>query len=315
MLPCSSVYLVRPALDACSRILTAQGVGELQFVVTEKGEKSYLNSRLWSRREYERLLCEGASQAFCTRLPKVSVHSSLSNCLDGLEGQEDRLALDNYESSLPLGAYHPFHSRTVLAVGAERGWSAAERDRLRALDFTLANVGQRVLKTETAAIALPRGPGPPCPRPRPHRADQAGCRAGGGRRYERSVLHPSAAVGGPAGAGVFLRPQRMRDLWRAPEDRRRPDRSGLDPDLFGGHRAASGASAEGPAAAAVRVRRLTCLLDPAPGVGGVHPQRSLRPRIDPDTGRQATKLYCELGRRTGKRSSGSCLTLAVHSAL
>ena len=204
MLPCSSVYPVRPALDACSRILTAQGVGELQFVVTEKGEKSYLNSRLWSRREYERLLCEGASQAFCTRLPKVSVHSSLSNCLDGLEGQEDRLALDNYESSLPLGAYHPFHSRTVLAVGAERGWSAAERDRLRALDFTLANVGQRVLKTETAAIALPRGPGPPGPRPRPHRAGPAGCRAvGGGRRYERSVLRPSPGVGGPCWPGCL----------------------------------------------------------------------------------------------------------------
>ena len=64
-------------------------------------------------------------------------------------------------------------------------------------------------------------------------------------------------VGGPAGAGVFLRPQRLRDLWRAPEDRRRPDRCGLDPDLSGGHRAAGGASAEGPAAAAVRVRRLT----------------------------------------------------------
>ena len=48
----------------------------------------------------------------------------------------------------------------------------------------------------------------------------------------------------------------VRDLWRAPEDRRRPDRSGLDSDLFGRHRAAGGASAEGPAAAAVRVRRL-----------------------------------------------------------
>ena len=142
-----------PSARRMLRDLTAQGAGELRFVVTEKGEKSYLNSRLWSRREYERLLCEGASQAFCTRLPKVSVHSSLSNCLDGLEGATDRLALDNYESSLPLGAYHPFHSRTVLAVGAERGWSAAERDLLRALDFTLANVGQRVLKTETAAIA------------------------------------------------------------------------------------------------------------------------------------------------------------------
>ena len=81
-----------------------------------------------------------------------------------------------------------------------------------------------------------------------------------------SSLRPSAAVGDPAGAGVFLRPQRMRDLWRSPEDRRRPDRSGLDADLSGGGRAAGDAPAEGPAASAVRVRRLTCLLDPAPGV-------------------------------------------------
>ena len=43
-----------------------------------------------------------------------------------------------------------------------------------------------------------------------------------------------------------------------------PDRSDLDPDLSGGGRAAGGAPAEGPASAAVRVRRLTCLLDPSP---------------------------------------------------
>ena len=40
----------------------------------------------------------------------------------------------------------------------------------------------------------------------------------------------------------------------------------------------------------------------------------LRARIDPDTGRQATRMDSELGRRTGKRSSGSYLTLAVRSA-
>ncbi len=141
-----------PSARRMLRDLTAQGAGELRFVVTEKGEKSYLNSRLWSHREYERLLCEGAAQAFCTCLPKVSVHSSLSDCVEGLEGQMDLLALDNYESSLPLGAYRPCHSRTVLAVGAERGWSTSERDLLRAHEFTLASVGERVLKTETAAI-------------------------------------------------------------------------------------------------------------------------------------------------------------------
>ena len=142
-----------PSARRLLKDLTAQGVGELQFVVTEKGEKSYLNSRLWSHGEYKRLLCEGAEQAFCTRLPKVFVHSCLADCVHELEGDGDRIALDNYESNLELGAYHPNHGNTVLAVGAERGWSAAERDLLRAHDFTLASVGQRVLKTETAAIA------------------------------------------------------------------------------------------------------------------------------------------------------------------
>ena len=43
--------------------------------------------------------------------------------------------------------------------------------------------------------ALSRCPGDPGPDPRPHRARQAGCRAvGGGRRGERCVLRPSAAV-------------------------------------------------------------------------------------------------------------------------
>ena len=48
--------------------------------------------------------------------------------------------------------------------------------------------------------------------------------------------------------------------------------------------------------------------------GWVCPQRSLRPRIDADTGRQVTKLYCEFGRRTGNDPQGSCQTLAVRSA-
>ena len=142
-----------PSARRLLKDLTAQGVGELQFVATEKGEKSYLNSRLWSHGEYIRLLCEGAAQAFCTRLPTVSVHSSLQDCLEGLHGPTDRLALDNYESNIPLGEYRPCECHTVLAVGAERGWSAAERDLLRAREFSLVSVGHRVLKTETACIA------------------------------------------------------------------------------------------------------------------------------------------------------------------
>ncbi|MBP7483295.1 MAG: RsmE family RNA methyltransferase, partial [Lacunisphaera sp.] len=45
------------------------------------------------------------------------------------------------------------YKSAVLALGAERGWSAAERTLLRASGFTFTHLGERVLRTETACIA------------------------------------------------------------------------------------------------------------------------------------------------------------------
>jgi len=142
-----------PSARRILKDLTTQGVGMLHFVATDKGEKSYLNSRLWEGGEYERLLREGAEQAFCTRLPKVVLHTSLAACIDQLGPDVDLLALDNYEATMSLSQYQPQQRRCVLAVGSERGWSTAERDLLRARGFALASLGERVLKTETACIA------------------------------------------------------------------------------------------------------------------------------------------------------------------
>ena len=52
-----------------------------------------------------------------------------------------------------------FAQRTValtsatLALGAERGWSAAERELLLQQGFLFVHLGERVLRTETACIA------------------------------------------------------------------------------------------------------------------------------------------------------------------
>ena len=125
-------------------------------------------------------------------------------------------------------------------------------------------------------------------------------------RFERWVLRPSAALGDPAGAGVFLRPQRMRGMRRSPENHRRPDRSGFDPDLSGGSRAAGDAPAESPASAAFRVRRLILPSRPVAVAGrtaGCAPNSPSGPGLIRITGLQATRPDCELGRRIGKRSS------------
>ena len=131
----------------------ALGVARMDFVHTEKAEPSYGQSSLWRSHEWESLLATGAAQAFCTRLPEVHHGHTLAEALDALPLECTRIALDNYESSRRLGEVNlPAHAHAVLALGAERGWSAGERALLLQHGFLLAHLGERVLRTETACI-------------------------------------------------------------------------------------------------------------------------------------------------------------------
>lgn len=133
---------------------TALGVAAMDFVGTEKGEASYAHSALWTAGEWEAQLLAGAAQAFCTRLPAVSHGRTLAEAITGLPPGGGRLALDNYEAAQALGTVElPAGGGVTLALGSERGWSAAERTLLRDQGFSLVHLGPRVLRTETACIA------------------------------------------------------------------------------------------------------------------------------------------------------------------
>jgi len=135
------------------REATALGVAWIWVVQTAKGEKSYRHSRLWQDKQYQNYLIQGASQAFTTRIPAVKRFASLAESLASLAADTDRIAMDNYEAQLNLSQYKPRFKQAVLAFGAERGWSSPERDLLRDNHFTLANLGTRVLRSDTACIA------------------------------------------------------------------------------------------------------------------------------------------------------------------
>jgi RsmE family RNA methyltransferase len=130
------------------------GVAALHFAVTEKTDPGYVQSRLWSTGEWRRHLIAGAEQAFDPRLPAVSWGRPLAAVITDLPPDVVRLALDNYEAPRPLGqcALEPA-ARVALAIGGERGWSARERDLLRAQGFQFHHLGSRVLRTETACTA------------------------------------------------------------------------------------------------------------------------------------------------------------------
>jgi RsmE family RNA methyltransferase len=156
-LPLDPITLVvgLPRPQTARKILgeaTAMGVGTMHFVISRRGEASYGRSKLWTTSEWRRHLIDGAAQAFSTRLPEVSAGRQLEDILDGLLIGTCRLALDNYEASSPLFET-AISAPVVLALGPERGWSADERDLLRASGFELVHLGERVLRVETACIA------------------------------------------------------------------------------------------------------------------------------------------------------------------
>ena len=135
------------------RDATTLGVAALHFVRTDKAESSYAQSTLWSSGEWRRHVIAGAEQAFDTRIPEVTHGRPLRDILADTRAP-DRLALDNYEAAQPLAHVAlPRKGPVAIAIGSERGWSAAERDLLREHGFQFVHLGSRVLRTETAVIA------------------------------------------------------------------------------------------------------------------------------------------------------------------
>ncbi len=143
----------RKLLRECASL----GLGKIMFFEAEKGEPSYKKSKLWSAGEWHRQLMQGAEQAFSTHLPEVSHFPSLRAALPDFDKDPFpyRVGVDNYESTMALSQFHVNDDETLclLAVGPERGWSQDERNTLRETGFTLAHLGERVLRMETATIA------------------------------------------------------------------------------------------------------------------------------------------------------------------
>ena len=142
------------------RDATSLGVAAMHFVVTDKGERNYANSTLWTSDEWQRHRVTGTEQAFDTRLPEVTRGRTILEVIGTLPADSVRLALDPYEAQATLstavrgGPDLEAASRAVaLAFGPERGWSYAERAALRGAGFALVHLGPRVLRLETAVVA------------------------------------------------------------------------------------------------------------------------------------------------------------------
>ena len=166
------------------RDIASLGVSQVHLCGTELGEKSYLKATLSQPEELHAMLKDGSIQAKSTHVPQVFVHQNVASCLDFVAGNDSirvagntsirvagndsiqvagntsiRVALDNIEPTASLqgflsSKFSADEAKTagvVAAIGSERGWTAKERNLFRERGFTLCGMGERVLRTETAA--------------------------------------------------------------------------------------------------------------------------------------------------------------------
>jgi RsmE family RNA methyltransferase len=162
-LPTTTLLIGLPRPQTARDILrdaTTLGATQIHFLSTERADPNYAASTLWTSGEWRRHCMAGAAQAFDTRIPEVTWTHPLAAALATLPAPATRLALDNYEATVALRNYTsknmtaaPSSETLILALGPERGWGAGDRAALREAGFTLAHLGSRVLRVETAVIA------------------------------------------------------------------------------------------------------------------------------------------------------------------
>lgn len=149
-----TVGLTRPQIAKhIMRESASMGIEQLWFYPTELGEKSYLDSDFWQEKNYRTQLIKGAGQGVTSNLPKIKILSSINKIFADIPKDYDRICLDNVRAENFLSGYHISKQRVALLLGSERGFTENERNRIEAGGFSLVQMGERILRTDTACIA------------------------------------------------------------------------------------------------------------------------------------------------------------------
>ncbi|MEE8441909.1 MAG: RsmE family RNA methyltransferase [Spirochaetia bacterium] len=134
------------------RDLGTIGIRRLIVTPTELGERSYLRATMW--RNIRPFLIEGAAQAGVTRLMEVQRCLSLTDGIRTAAGADQMRVVLHPSADRTLGAALAACSAAslLLAVGSERGWAGKELELLIDAGFEIADMGERTLRTESAAV-------------------------------------------------------------------------------------------------------------------------------------------------------------------
>ena len=136
--------------------LATMGVGRIFLVGAKKVEKDFWGATLLKPENYRPLLIDGLMQAGTSILPTLETRRNFRKFvreeLDTLFPSSTRIIAHPYDGTQTLK-----HSNTqtlLLAIGPEGGWTDEEVALLEEHGFARYSLGSRILRTDTATIAL-----------------------------------------------------------------------------------------------------------------------------------------------------------------
>ncbi len=148
--------------------LATMGVGRIVLVGAQKVEKDFWGATLLKEENYRPLLVDGLMQGcVSTQVSTIEARRNfrrfVADELDAMFPTSRRLVAHPYESGKVeegkrgmgvLGGMGATGRRLLLAIGPEGGWTDDEVALLETHGFARYSLGSRILRTDTATIAL-----------------------------------------------------------------------------------------------------------------------------------------------------------------
>ena len=162
LVPWIDLILAPPRPRVMKRLLpqlAALGVGRIFLVGAKKVEKDFWGATLLKPENYRPLLIDGLMQAGTSVLPTLETRRNfrkfIKEELDTLWPESRRIVAHPYGAELaPTSSLFPLPSSLLLAIGPEGGWTDDEVALLEEHGFTRYSLGSRILRTDTATVAL-----------------------------------------------------------------------------------------------------------------------------------------------------------------
>jgi RsmE family RNA methyltransferase len=160
--PAVDLLLALPRPKVLRRLwaqFAALGVGRIMLSNAARVERNYFDTHVLDEAFYRPLLIEGLQQAGDTRVPRVSIHRQFRPLVEDVlgpapAGERRLVAHPGSGTSVSILTSQRPPDRVLLAIGPEGGWNAFELDLLTRHGFEAISLGPRILRTDTACIAL-----------------------------------------------------------------------------------------------------------------------------------------------------------------